>query len=103
MIAIETTYHGPTNTRGSRISATADGGRPRVSIPYPHELNSREAHIKAARKFLEKMGWYGELVTGSTKAGYVHVFVKSYYYNPTTGAKSEHAQADTFWTAEKEA
>ena len=73
MKAITTTYHGPTNTRGSRITAT-DTDRNRVSIPYPHELNSDEAHAKAALALCAKMGWHGVLQRGSVKRGYVFVW-----------------------------
>ena len=55
MQAIITKFHGPTNTRGARISATAWAGR--VSIPYPHELNQEEGHEKAARALMAKFGW----------------------------------------------
>lgn len=73
MKAIKTTYHGPTNFRGSRIKATDEDGNS-VYIPYPHELNSTEGHRKAAHALMEKMGWSGEVVTGSLKKCYVHVF-----------------------------
>lgn len=72
MKAIQTKYHGPTNTRGSRISAT-DGGN-KVTIPYPHELSGELVHRKAAEALCAKMGWQGELVSGSLKTGYVFVF-----------------------------
>lgn len=74
MKAIETTYHGPTNTRGSRISARdCDGNK--VSIPYPHELSGEDVHRKAAEALRDKMGWEGRLVGGATKRGYTFVFV----------------------------
>lgn len=47
MKAIETRYHGPTDTRGSRISAFDSDGN-RVSIPYPYELSGEAVHRKAA-------------------------------------------------------
>jgi hypothetical protein len=75
MKAITTKYHGCTDTRGSRISAT-DGDN-RVSIPYPHELNTEEAHKLAAQTLCKKLGWDYQFITGGTKEGYVHVFVPS--------------------------
>lgn len=69
--AITTKYHGPTNTRGARITAAAWAGR--VSIPYPHSLRTEEAHAKAARALIEKMGWHGEWVAGATETGFVFV------------------------------
>ena len=56
MQAIVTKYHGPTNSRGARISAKAWAGR--VSIPYPHELNSEQGHEKAARALMAKFNWF---------------------------------------------
>jgi hypothetical protein len=63
MKAIRTSYVGPTNTRGSRIIASdADGNK--VSIGYPHQLSSDEAHELAAYRLMEKMGWPNRLVGG---------------------------------------
>jgi hypothetical protein len=75
MKAITTTYHGPTNSHGSRIIArdTSDGHS--VRIPYDHSLNSDGNHRKAAKQLLNKLGWYGTLATGSVKGAEVHVFV----------------------------
>jgi hypothetical protein len=74
MKAIITKYHGATNTRGSRISASDEDGN-RVSIPYPHELSGEDVHIAAANALCDKMKWDGKRVTGALKAAYVHVFV----------------------------
>lgn len=74
MKAIQTKYHGPTNTRGSRIRATDRDGHS-VTIPYPHELSAEEGHRLAAKKLCEKMNWRGELATGGFPDSYVHVFV----------------------------
>ena len=69
MKAIITKYHGPTNTRGSRITASDEDGN-RVSIPYPYELSGEAVHRKAADRLCEKMAWTGELVGGAMKNGY---------------------------------
>ena len=53
MKAILTRYHGPTNTRGARISATADGWG-RVSIPYPDELSGDACRWEAVKRLLDK-------------------------------------------------
>jgi len=74
MKAIVTTYHGPTDTRGSRIVAS-DSDNNRASIPYPHELSGEACHRKAADALCAKMGWKGELIGGGLKNGYVFVFV----------------------------
>lgn len=53
---IRTRYHGPTNTRGSRISATTISGR-RVYVPYNHALNSEDNHTAAAREAAALIAW----------------------------------------------
>ena len=68
MIAIRTRYHGPTNTKGSRISAT-DGRGHRVSIPYPHELAGAAVPAAAVDKLCAKRGWSGEMVGGGFDDG----------------------------------
>ena len=74
MKAIFTKYHGPSNYKGSRISACDEDGN-RVTIGYPYELSGEAVHRKAADALCEKMGWPGKLVGGSHKRGYVFVFV----------------------------
>jgi len=73
MKTIETRYVGPGNVRGSRIIAS-DGDN-RVIIPYDHELNSEQAHMKAAQEFMTRMKWNGTLQGGHTKRGMVWVFM----------------------------
>lgn len=75
--AITTRYHGPTDRRGSRITATdSDESRPnRVTIPYNDELSSYEMHRFAARELMRKMGWDNDIVTGHIKDGMVHVML----------------------------
>ena len=77
MKAITTKYHGPTNTRGSMVSASDSDGN-RVSIPYDHALNSEESHRKAAVAFCSKMKWSGAdtMICGSNRDGYVFVFTE---------------------------
>ena len=79
MQAILTKFHGPTNIRGSRISATCAGGR--VIVPYPHDLSGQECHEYAAKKLVNKLGWtgdhYGKLEGGQLHTGdYCFVMVK---------------------------
>ena len=76
MQAFITKYHGPTNTRGSRISAKCAAGT--IYMSYRHELDIEENHIAAAEILRAKLGWdkdfYGRLVTGCIHTGeYVHV------------------------------
>lgn len=76
-VAITTKYHGPTNTRGSRISARTSKDRPVVFVPYNHEYSDERCHLPAARAYCERMGWHGTLVCGATDDGYVFVFTES--------------------------
>lgn len=88
MLAITTKYHGATNYRGSRISATmSDNGdfKRRIYIGYPHELSpSGDAvYRKAAEAMCEKMTSEGfsytkaeKMVSGYTGNGYVFVFTR---------------------------
>jgi hypothetical protein len=73
MKAIFTKYHGPTNYKGSRISASDSDGN-RVTISYPYKLSGEAVHRKAAEALCIKMNWTGELIAGGTKNGYVFVF-----------------------------
>ena len=73
MKAINTVYNGPTNTRGSRITASDEDGN-RITIPYPHELSGMDVHAKAAVALCNKMGWKGTLHGGGLKDCYVFVF-----------------------------
>jgi hypothetical protein len=73
MKAITTRYNGPTNTRGSRITATDEDGN-RVSVSYNDALNSEPNHAAAARKLCQKMDWRGNLTGGHTKHGMVWVW-----------------------------
>ena len=77
MKAITTKYHGPTITRGSRISASDSDGN-RVYISYDYALSAEEVHRKAAVAFCSKMKWSGAdtMVGGSIKDGYVFVFTE---------------------------
>lgn len=73
MQAIETRYLGPTNTRGSRIKATAAAGS--ITIHYDDALNSDENHKRAAIALAQKYGWEGRLVEGGSPGGSGNVYV----------------------------
>ena len=73
MQAIVTRFHGPTDTRGARITASVEGHR--LTIPYRHDLNAEDAHRVAAEALRDRLGWEGELHAGWTPTGYVFVFV----------------------------
>ena len=76
MKAITTKYHGATNTRGSRITATDEDGN-RITISYPYELSGEAVHRAAADALCAKMGWSGRLTGASLKRGYVFVFAST--------------------------
>jgi hypothetical protein len=76
MQAIRTKYHGPSNVRGSRVSAQCDAAR--IIIGWDHRLNSDGNHANAAATLAAKLGWdkdaYGELIGGTLHDG-THAFV----------------------------
>lgn len=53
--AIVTKYHGPTNSTGARISATAYAGR--IYWHYDHALDAPENHRAAAIQLANRYGW----------------------------------------------
>ena len=73
MKTITTKFHGPTNTRGSRYSAT-DGDN-RVSVSDDDTLNSGKNHDRACLALCKKLRWKGRMISGGTKTGYVYVFL----------------------------
>ena len=80
MKAIITKYHGPTNTRGSRITAKAEGVKG-VSISYPYDLSGEACHLAAATALCEKYHWLDksvQLVGGGLpdETGYAFCFVR---------------------------
>lgn len=75
MKAILTRYLGPTNFKGSRICARAEGVKA-VILPYSHELDSEGNHRAAAEALAAKYGWTGRLIGGGLpdESGYAFVF-----------------------------
>lgn len=70
--AIVTKYHGPTNKRGSRVSATAQAGR--IYVEWEDGLGIEANHAAAAEAFARKWGWFGKWVQGGLPDGsHVHV------------------------------
>lgn len=55
MVAIVTKYHGPTDTRGSRISASATGHM--VTVLWASDLDSEANHRAACKRLCDKLGW----------------------------------------------
>lgn len=73
--AIVTKWFKPTNTKGSRIKATAQAGF--VFVPYNHSLSNEKNHEVAAMALCEIFGWRGELVCGAMPDGGGYAFVFS--------------------------
>lgn len=67
MQAITTTYHGPTNTRPSRMTARCEAGR--IAVAYNYALNGPDNHEAAAASLLRKLGWEYTYVGGTTHTG----------------------------------
>ena len=75
MKAIVTKFHGPTNSRGSRYTAT-DSDKNRVTVGADHTLDSEGNHDAAALALCRKMGWTGVLVRGGLAKGNVYVWFR---------------------------
>lgn len=75
MKAITTKYHGATDTRGARISASdLDGNR--ATVAYRHDLNGEEVHRQAVIALCTRLSWSGRLAHGSIAHGnYVYVWL----------------------------
>ena len=78
MIAIETKYHGATNTKGSRYSASTSNGQ-KLTMSTDYALDSDANHERVAVLLAEKFNWLEgrkyRLVGGATKSGMAFVFV----------------------------
>jgi len=74
MQTIITKYLGPTDTLGSRISATSTSGQ-RIVVSRDYSLTTDHNHAKAAIALCRKLDWIGTLQGGDTKTGVAWVFV----------------------------
>ena len=55
-MVIFTKFHGPTNTRGARVSArVVDWGIPPVFVSYDYALTVEGAHAAAVRALLDRI------------------------------------------------
>ncbi len=59
-----TRYHGPTNTRGSRVSARVPSGR-RVTLGWDYSLGEAENHDRAACALASELGWNPPTMAGN--------------------------------------
>ena len=73
--AIRTRYHGPTDTKGSRISAKCAART--LYVSYDSALNSEENHAAACAALVKAMGWdsehYGSRIGGGFENDYFWV------------------------------
>lgn len=82
MKAIVTKYLGPTDYRGSRIVATAEGGnRPhRIVVSYDDSLSGEACHRAAADALCARLGWDSSSLVGGglpNGRGYAFCFAAS--------------------------
>jgi hypothetical protein len=63
MKAICTKYHGPTDTKGSRYSASDEDGN-KVTLSANYSLDVVGNHERAAQALMDKMGWKNQLLGG---------------------------------------
>lgn len=73
MVTIKTKFHGATNFRGSRVSATSTNGH-RLTVDWDHALDCDENHDAAAVALCRKMDWHGTIIRGHGQAGNFYVF-----------------------------
>ena len=83
MIAIQTKYLGPTNTKGSRIKAFTCNGHS-CTIDYDYALSDEKLHFKAVKALVSKnptgrcLDWnISKMTYGGVKGGYVFTFPQS--------------------------
>lgn len=71
--AITTKFIPATDTRGSRVKATANGGT--VTLDYDHAMNGDENHTEAARQLADRLNWRGQWFSGGlpNEGGYCFV------------------------------
>jgi hypothetical protein len=66
MVAITSRYHGPTDTRGSKVRATANGHT--ATVPYASELDREANHRAAVVALCAKLGWDADRFFGGSMA-----------------------------------
>jgi len=77
MLAITSKYHGPTDTRGSTVRATAMGKS--ATVPYDSALDNEANHRAAVVALCDKFGWEADRFFGGAmddgRWAWVPVFV----------------------------
>jgi hypothetical protein len=103
MTTIQTTFLGPTNTKGSRYKAVAgEGGKGfTLTLGADHTIGLEDNHYRVARELISRLGWfhdeargdrYGEWYGGGKfNGGYVFVCTVEYAKLTPTANKVEAA------------
>ena len=65
--AVRAKYIGPSNTRGTRISVSAQVGR--MTVAWDHALNRDENYARAIGLFVRRWGWWGAWSLGGAVDG----------------------------------
>ena len=73
-VAIFVKYIPATNTKPSRLKATANGNS--ITIPYSYDKSGCDLFATAAEALCKKMDWPGNLIGGELDNGYVFVFTE---------------------------
>jgi hypothetical protein len=79
MLAIVTKYHGPTDTRGSRVSASVDGRR--AVVAYDPALDAEENHRRAMAWLCRKNCWDAARFFGGSLNGSRWAWVPVFTYD----------------------
>lgn len=75
-VVIRATYHGPTNTRGTRIRVRRwDGSGGHITVAWNYALNSGENYAAAVETYLARVGWDGRWTVAQCDGGAVAVYV----------------------------
>ena len=69
MKAIRTKYIGPSDRKGSRVSATTGEKGQRVVLTWDNARNASDMHAVAARTLADKYQWQGKLIGGGFPDG----------------------------------
>ena len=97
MQSITTKFIGPTNSRGSRVTAKTSGGE-RIILDWNDALGVEQNHVAAAMHLCKKLDWtddtmvYGESPDGK---GYTFVFVREWATIKTPLSAAAQAIVDT--------
>lgn len=73
-IAIITRYHGPTETRGARITASSYN-RTRITVSWDDALDVEGNHDYAAQALAKRRGWKGRVSRASHPDGTGNIYI----------------------------